>query len=343
MDLESILAPVSPDEPCGADVEYHPAFAEIDRLAQGKPEQQIGSTIVAAAEPDWKLLERQSTELLGKSKDLRVAAHLTKALLRNGGWAGFSQGLALLRGLVERYWEGVYPRLDPGDDNDPTMRINVLTSIADPAVLTAVRVTPLVASRGLGRFSLKDVEIASGEAPPPAAGEPPTLATIEAAIMDCELPVLTATVAALQACRESLAGLEAAVVSRVSAADAPNFGKLPAMLRKAEMFLGGKLAERAPAAAVGAGGNGAVDVEVAGRIGGAAAPRAFAGAVTSRDDVLKALDAICTYYAKHEPSSPIPIFMERCKRLVMMSFVDIVKELVPDAVSKLDVLRGHVD
>jgi type VI secretion system protein ImpA len=203
----------------------------------------------------------------------------------------------------------------------------------------------VVASRSVGRFSIKDIEIASGEAPPPATGEAPSLATIEAAVMDCDLAALTATVAALQACRESLAGLEAAIVAQVSAADAPNFGKLPAMLRKAEMFLGAKLAERAPATpgADGAGA-GAVNGEAAGAgRGGGAAPRAFAGAVTSRDDVVKALDAICTYYAKHEPSSPIPIFMERCKRMVMMSFVDIVKELVPDAVSKLDVLRGNVE
>ncbi len=46
------------------------------------------------------------------------------------------------------------------------------------------------------------------------------------------------------------------------------------------------------------------------------------------------------YYARHEPSSPIPLFIERCKRLVTMGFKDIVKELVPDAVRQVEVLTG---
>jgi type VI secretion system protein ImpA len=56
---------------------------------------------------------------------------------------------------------------------------------------------------------------------------------------------------------------------------------------------------------------------------------------------LKALDKICAYYAKYEPSSPIPMFMERSKRLVVMSFVEVVNELVPDAAKQIDVLRGY--
>ena len=52
--LEALTAPISPDNPCGADLEYDPAFAELERAAQGKPEQQIGNTVVPAADPDWK-------------------------------------------------------------------------------------------------------------------------------------------------------------------------------------------------------------------------------------------------------------------------------------------------
>jgi type VI secretion system protein ImpA len=343
VDLDSVFAPISPDDPCGADVEYHPAFAEIERTAQGKPEQQIGSTIVAAEEPDWKLLQKQAIDLLARSKDLRVAAHLAKALLRTAGWSGFAQGLALLRGLVERYWDGVYPRLDPSDDNDPTMRVNVLTSIADPAVLSALRSTPLIVSRALGRFSLKDIEVASGDAPAPAGGgEPPTLATIEAAVREGDPAALDETMRAIRASREALAGLEEVVSARVDSASSPNFGKLPAMVRKAESFLAAKLAQRAPDA--GGPGGDAGDGQAPGSSGhgSAVGGRPFAGAITSRDDVVRALEAIVAYYAKNEPSSPIPLFMERCKRMVMMNFVDIVRELVPDAVPKVDELRGQV-
>jgi type VI secretion system protein ImpA len=339
MDVDTLLAPVTPDDPCGADLEYDPAFAEIDRVAQGKAEQQIGNTIVPAEEPDWKVVQKKATELLARSKDLRVGAHLTRALLRTSGWSGFGLGLGVLRGMIERYWEGVYPRLDPSDDNDPTMRVNVLSSFSDPAVLSAVRAVPLVSSRALGRFSLKELEIASGDAPAPAnAAEAPSLATIEGAVMESDLAELQTTVAAIHTCVEALTGLEAAVAERVDSSAAASFGKLPALLRRAETFLGSHLEQRTVSGA-------ATGVDAAagtaGTNGAGASVRPFAGAINSREDVIRALDAICSYYAKNEPSSPIPMFMERSKKLVMMSFVDIVKELVPDALSRVDMLRGQ--
>jgi len=344
MDLETLLAPVSADDQCGADLEYDPSFAEIDRLSQGKPEQQIGTTIVPAEEPDWKTLQKKSTEFLARSKDLRVAAHLTRALLRNSGWSGLATGLGLLRGLVENYWDGVHPRLDPSDDNDPTMRVNVFSSFSDTPMLAAVRATPIVSSRAVGRFSLRDLEVAAGDVPAPPAAEgaaaPPSMATIDGAAMDADLAGLEETARSLNACVESLKGLEEAISSRVDSSAAASFGKLPALLRKASQYVAGKLAQRTATAADASGGDGAAVTN--GSNGAGAAPaRSFGGAINSREDVVRALDAICAYYAKNEPSSPIPMFMERSKKLVMMSFVDLIKELVPEGLSKVDMLRGQ--
>ncbi len=346
MDLDTLLAPVSPDDQCGVDLEYDASFSEIDRLSQGKPEQQIGTTIVPAEEPDWKTLQKKTSEFLVRSKDLRVAAHLTRALLRNNGWSGLATGLSLLRGLVERYWDGVHPRLDPTDDNDPTMRVNVFTSFSDTPVLSAVRATPIVSSRAVGRFSLRDLEIASGDVPPPAAVDgaqsPPTMATIDGAAMDADLAGLDETAKSLAVCVESLKGLEEAIAARVDASAAASFGKLPALLRKANTYVSGKLAQRtAVAGSPGAGSDG--EVATNGSNGSASAGRAFGGTINSREDVLKALDAICSYYARNEPSSPIPMFMERSKRLITMSFVDLIKELVPEGLSKVDLLRGQTE
>ena len=113
------------------------------------------------------------------------------------------------------------------------------------------------------------------------------------------------------------------------------------LLRKAESFLGNRLAQRTAsgAADVSVGDGMAAPGDPAPTAPGRCAPSA-APSTRARTSI-KALDAICSYYAKNEPSSPVPMFMERCKKLVMMSFVDIVKELVPDALSKVDMLRGQ--
>ena len=48
LDLDSLLLDLSVDAPCGEDLEYDPAFGELERSAEGKPEQQFGDTIVEA-------------------------------------------------------------------------------------------------------------------------------------------------------------------------------------------------------------------------------------------------------------------------------------------------------
>lgn len=342
-DLDNLLQPVSADAPCGADLEYDPAFAELERVSQGKAEQQIGETIIPAEEPDWKAVQKKALELLPRGKDLRASVHLARSLLRTDGWPGFAQGLSVLRGFVETYWEGLYPRLDPDDDNDPTMRINILNGLGDGTVLNAVRSTPLVASRTLGRFGLKELEIVSGDVPAPPAGEGngssgPTEASIDGAVMDADLTTLQQTAASVKACVEALNGLEAAVNAHVGAGTGPNFGKLMALLRKADQFMTTKVAMRAPVeSASGDASNGVAHPGAAPAGGGGF----VGGTIRSRDDVLKALDAIATYYERYEPSSPIPLFMARCRKMVTMGFVDIVKELVPDVLSQVEILKGR--
>ncbi len=56
--------------------------------------------------------------------------------------------------------------------------------------------------------------------------------------------------------------------------------------------------------------------------------------------MLAALDQICAYYERFEPSSPIPLLLRRARRLVAGSFEDIVKDLLPDAVGTVESLRG---
>jgi type VI secretion system protein ImpA len=49
--------------------------------------------------------------------------------------------------------------------------------------------------------------------------------------------------------------------------------------------------------------------------------------IRSRAQAVEALDAICDYFTKHEPASPVPLLIQRAKRLVPMSFAEILREL----------------
>src|SRR5829696_6816073 len=135
MDIEPLLQPISPESPCGEDLSYDPVFNDLETLAKGKEAQQISDNPewqVAGEEPDWKLMREKCCELFARTKDLRIAAHLTLALLKLDGLPGLRDGLTLIQRLIREQWEGVYPRLDPEDNNDPTQRVNIIAGLAKP-------------------------------------------------------------------------------------------------------------------------------------------------------------------------------------------------------------------
>ncbi len=338
IDVNSLLNEISPDAPTGEDLEYDPAFGELERAAEGKPEQVLGDSTVAAEPADWRTVRNKATELLGRSKDLRVGVYLTRALVNTDGLPGLSDGLSLVRGLLERYWDNVHPRLDPEDDNDPTFRVNTITTLCDrQAMLNSLRSTPLVSSRALGRFGLHDIAVAKGDAPAPAEGEGsiPDLATIDAAFMDADLEELQATADAVTRCAGDLTAIDAVLMEKIGSTQAPDLDALAVVLKEAQAVLNEHLARR-----------GAVSGEAAAEAGEGeaaatvAAARPISGEITTRDDAIRMMDKISNYFERHEPSSPVPLLMQRAKRLVSMNFMDILEDLAPDGVSQAKNIGG---
>ncbi|HXG18253.1 MAG TPA: type VI secretion system protein TssA [Methylomirabilota bacterium] len=116
IDLEALLTPIPGDKPAGESLRYEGAYDAIqeqmredDGLDQGEWQRE---TKVA----DWRAVITIATEALAnKSKDLQIAAWLTKALVKRHGFAGLRDGLQLLRELQERFWDSLYPELEDGD------------------------------------------------------------------------------------------------------------------------------------------------------------------------------------------------------------------------------------
>jgi predicted component of type VI protein secretion system len=105
IEVKQLLKPVSEEKPCGKNLSYDPTFLALEGLIVGKPETQFS----AAEEPDWKAVRDACPALLGQSKDLRVAVILCLALVKLEGAVGLRDGLALLKGSLERYWPDLYP------------------------------------------------------------------------------------------------------------------------------------------------------------------------------------------------------------------------------------------
>jgi type VI secretion system protein ImpA len=340
IELDRLLEDISPDSPCGENLEYDPDFVLLEQSARGKPEQQFGATIVPAEEPDWAEVRRLAIDLCKRTRDLRVFDYLARASVRTHGYAGLNDVLTLVRGSLERHWDDIYPRLDPDDDNDPTARVNIIASLCDPQImLLGVRQAPLVQSRGFGRFGLRDLAIASGEAPPPAGMDaPPTMQAIEGAFRETALEDLQATADAVRSAAEQSRAIESVVTEKVGAANAASLDALTKLLKEAGRAIDTRLVERGGGAPAGGLVNGeAVNGHA---LNGGTAPLSVTGQLQSREDVVRMLDKICEYYARVEPSSPVPVLLERAKKLVPMSFMEIVQNLIPDGASQAQLYLG---
>ncbi|MDF5805000.1 type VI secretion system protein TssA [Pseudomonas aeruginosa] len=200
LDVPVLLAAVSPDSPCGDDLEYDAAFLELERIAQGQPERQMGDAVLPAEPPEWPRVRALASELFGRSKDLRVANLLLQSNVALDGLDGLAEGLLLVRELLGQYWDGVYPLLDADDDNDPTFRINALTGLVAEPLLQLVWAIPLVRSRAFGPVNLRAALNAAGLQR--FASETLSPEQIAGAFADADADALAATRRALDGAQE---------------------------------------------------------------------------------------------------------------------------------------------
>ena len=127
------LEPVSDGHPCGEDVAYADDFEAI-KIELAKLSGIDCRLILDASE---RLLKRQS-------KDLRVATYYIFAALRDRGLAGFSDGLEILCGLLQKFDQSLWPK-------KPVQKRNALNWLSAERVLDTLKGTELSNSVDLKR------------------------------------------------------------------------------------------------------------------------------------------------------------------------------------------------
>lgn len=339
IDTEKLLQEISPDEPCGQNLEYDPMFQELESAATAKPAQELGDTLIPAEEPDWRKVQDLALDLLSRTKDLRIASvYLAPAVVHTGGFIGFSEVLDLICGYLEEYWDTVHPQLDPDDNLDPTSRANAIQSLNDQVMLIhPLRNVPLIKAQGVGMFSLRDIDVSVGKISITAEenDSPPTEAIIEGALKESKLDDLQGDASAIEKSLESLEKIGALLIEKVGVENAPEFKGVIDELKNANIVLANELALR-----------GVEDLpqmeekEIADHEAAPAKEGPITGEIKSRQDIVNMLDKICDYYVVHEPSSPIPLLLQRAKRLMSKDFMEIMKDLVSDGVIQAEKVMG---
>jgi type VI secretion system protein ImpA len=202
--------------------------------------------------------------------------------------------------------------------------------------------SPLVESKALGKFNTRDFNIAHGKLAVAEGVTAVSLPTLEAAVQDAELESLQHNYQNMEATLESLNGLENVVTERVGINNAPNFEELRVFLKEIKGILAEWLESRG--AGVDANEDGEdTEADTDGKDAAARKKSGLSGGINNNQDVLAALKQICEYYKKYEPSSPVPILLERCTRLVGKSFMDVLKDIAPNGIDQASVVMGIRD
>jgi type VI secretion system protein ImpA len=353
IDIQSLLKEVTPNAPSGeSDLSSTTAFIDLEIKIEGTPEREFAGKIVQEAkDPNWREVQTAAIELLTQTHDLRLVLHLIRSLLHTDGFGGFATGLGLLSGLIDRYWQSLYPQLDPEDNDDPIQRFNILAALSEgDDILTPLKKTELCHSKSLGQFCFRDILIAGGKINAAKSDKTPlpNMVEIEAAFKDTGFKDIATKQRAIHTALEHLEKLKAGLTKKVGASHSgsiPDFKQLRQTLAEMDAVMKKQLQNRKPEQSSDADPPAAMDETGHGRSGDdEAAPRYNPKTeIDNRQDVIHHLDKICKYYEHFEPGSPVPLLLKRARQLVDKNFIEIIQDLAPDSAGKIKSLIAGDD
>lgn len=337
--FDHLASPLADDAPSGPDLSYDPDFMALEAAGAGKPERQYGDTVYPAEPPDWEQVYTLALGLADRTRDLRVAAWLTRAATRLHGLRGAACGFSLVHRLVQDQWDTVHPVPDPEDGDDPVFRVSAVAPLfAIAAFVADLRAATVAPARGSMR--VREVELGLGLSDPHGDESAPSREGVLQALagLVAEHPEVAELASRLDAAAR---GLAAALDDRAGAGASPESKTLLTLTRS--------LASSTAADAPDPGGEAAATGVDASAPGGDApeSPRGSAGGgageIRSRADALRELERVCAWLEKHEPSNPAPLLIRRAQRLINMNFLDIMRDLAPEAYDQVARLSGITD
>ena len=113
---EDILNPIPGDNPSGQDLRYAPVYDKIKEARREDDDLNQGDWQRERKVADHVAVVKLAQEAIAtQSKDLQLAAWLAESLIKTKGFAGLFDGLTLCHGLIEKFWDTLYPAIEDGD------------------------------------------------------------------------------------------------------------------------------------------------------------------------------------------------------------------------------------
>ncbi len=346
IDINSLLEPVSEDNPVGIDIreDASPSSAYYTikdarnsaRAAERNSMFDGGST---EADENWrKILELAPEILKNNSKDLEIASWYTEALIRRYGFSGLKAGFSIIKQMIEKYWDNLYPM--PDEDGIET-RVSSLTGLngegAEGVLIAPIRNVHITDDVQPGPFNfwqykqaLDIQKIADEESRAEKSNK------IGFNIEDIENVVSGSSEDFFVNLRDDVATClaEYREISRMLDEHCGNIDAPPTsnIINTLEDTLGvinhiGKYKlpdESSNEEEFNEDGTAATE---------SSEPQSSSGPIKTRVDAFKRLNEISEFFRKTEPHSPISYALEKAVKWGDMSLSELMRELIPDSSS----------
>lgn len=296
--------------------------------------------------PNWSLgIDIAQTALATKTKDLQIAALLTFSLVRyerNDQLAGLRDGLQLMHGLIEKFWETLYPEIDREDPYEPLQsRANVIEAIESRLALASKKI-PLLNNRLRLNYSWNQWQEAEKNkgvegTEEAGSGDPSQPKEKKVTFEDWKNAVTATTIEAVQErldligeCQTTLQSLND-IASEKFGREAPAVKNLEKALEDLHELLFKIVREKAPAVTdvpqdetLETTGNGNSELALS-PVG-----IAISGPIRTREQALSQLKAVARFFEQTEKHSLIPYLLDRAVRWSDMKLIDVLQELIKD-------------
>lgn len=350
IDIDAMLVPIAEDRPGGANPRDDSSPSSLyyrikDARNAARTAERMAVDLDATKPEEWQVVADCAIELLTtQSKDLEAAVWLTEALLRLEGYPGLRDGFTLLAGLVETFWDHLYPEPDEDGIETRIAPIAGLNGAGTTGTLEQpIRMAP-IAGVSATKYSLwhyeqaleleriTDAERRQARVDAGAVSlEQFNQAVAEMSPQDVQerLQDVEETLAALKTMSDAL--------DKMAGSDSPPIGTIRDLLQRSTGSIRHFGADKLAAAKIEAevAGDGAV-----GDDGGAAQPAGggqTSGAglriegFISREEALGALARIASFFRKTEPHSPLSYTIDEAVRRARLSLPELLKELTQDS------------
>jgi type VI secretion system protein ImpA len=345
IDFDALFQPISEENPSGENMRLSDLYDDVKEARRADEELPMGQWQTDLKKADFpKVITLAVSALSTQTKDLQIGAWLTEALVKENGFAGLRDGLKLMSGLQDKFWETVFPQINEGD---MVGRANAIAWL-DTQIAFAVKGSPIT-GEGYGFADFEDSK---------RYDIPESIDTLDSADqakyreLQAEAEARNKVTAdkwrkakaatrrvfyeelnlTVEECWTEFNELNRVIEERFDPKQAPGLSSLKKALddiqTQVKKLLEEKRAEEPDAANESAeaplteGENEAA--------GGAIAVAANNGAIRTRQDALKRLDELSEYFRKNEPQSPISYLIQRAVKWGNMPFEVWLQDVIKD-------------